>query len=206
MPQETGQQRRKNRKHAQILTAALEAFKEDGFSKVSVSRIAKQAGVSPATIYNHFGDKHRLVEEVVSALVDTKIETYRRILTSQAPWPDRLRTVILDKQASLRDFQGEFLKNLYREFPDLVWRIGEIRPRIYENVILPFLDEGRRLGHVSGKASNEAIIIYLQLIQLNADRSSSILSSFDSNPELFDEVYDLILHGLILGGQSNITK
>ena len=200
MRHETGQQRRKSRKHAQILAAALEAFKEGGFSKVSVSRIAQHAGVSPATIYNHFGDKHRLVEEVVSDVADSKVEAYRQILTSQAPWPERLRAVIVDKQTSLREFQGEFLKNLYREFPDLVRRIGELRPRIYDTIILPFLDEGRRLGYVSERASNEAVIAYLQLIQSNADRSSNILSRFDSNPKLFDQVYDLILHGLILNG------
>ncbi len=107
---------------------------------------------------------------------------------------------MLDKQTSLGEFQGEFLKNLYREFPDLVRRLGELRPRIHEEIMLPFLDEGRRLGYVSERASNEAVVAYLQLIQSNADRSSTILSRFDSNPELFDQVYDLILHGLILNG------
>lgn len=200
MRQATGYRRRKSRNHAQILAAALELFRESGFSRVSVSRIAEHAGVSPATIYNHFGDKHRLVEEAISAVADSKVEAYRQILTSEAPWPERLRAVVLDKQTSLRDFQGEFLKNLYREFPDLVRRIGELRPRIYENIMLPFLDEGRRLGYVSKRASNEAVVAYLQLIQFNADRSSSILSRFDSEPELFEQVYDLILHGLILNG------
>ena len=58
-------ERRKEQKKSNIRQAALELFKTYGFKKVSISDIAHKAGVSPVTIYNHFGSKDELVRDVV---------------------------------------------------------------------------------------------------------------------------------------------
>lgn len=195
-PSTTGYERRKNRKRAQILAAAEELFKQGGFSRVSVAQIARLAGVSPVTIYNHFGDKYHLVEAVVSAVVEAKVEEYRRILTSDDPWPQRLRAVILDKRKTLREFDGELLQALYREFPDLVQRVRELRPRVQQTIMYPFLEEGRRLGHVPEGASNDAVAAYLEVIARGFDGSPEILRRIASEPELFDQILDLVIRGL----------
>jgi AcrR family transcriptional regulator len=47
-------------KHARILRGALSVFTELGFERASVDLIANRAGVSKATVYNHFQDKKAL--------------------------------------------------------------------------------------------------------------------------------------------------
>ncbi len=47
-------------KHGQILQGARDVFREQGFERASVDAIAARAGVSKATIYNHFHDKQAL--------------------------------------------------------------------------------------------------------------------------------------------------
>lgn len=47
-------------KRAQILEAARTTFRDVGYERSSVDAIASRAGVSKATLYNHFGDKKRL--------------------------------------------------------------------------------------------------------------------------------------------------
>lgn len=47
-------------KHRQILAGAREVFAELGFERASVDQIAARAGVSKATVYNHFQDKKTL--------------------------------------------------------------------------------------------------------------------------------------------------
>jgi TetR/AcrR family transcriptional regulator, mexJK operon transcriptional repressor len=47
-------------KRQQILTGARHVFSELGFERASVDLIAARAGVSKATIYNHFADKKAL--------------------------------------------------------------------------------------------------------------------------------------------------
>src|SRR5512140_1425190 len=54
-------------KRRQILAGAREVFRELGFERASVDVIAARAGVSKATVYNHFADKQALF---VAAVVE----------------------------------------------------------------------------------------------------------------------------------------
>jgi AcrR family transcriptional regulator len=54
-------------KRRQILGGARQEFAEQGYERATVDRIAARAGVSKATVYNHFRDKRALF---VAALVE----------------------------------------------------------------------------------------------------------------------------------------
>ncbi|MBS0123366.1 TetR/AcrR family transcriptional regulator [Thetidibacter halocola] len=58
---------RKGRKFDQVLDGAREVFLRDGFEGASVDDIARQAGVSKATLYSYFPDKRLLFMEVARA-------------------------------------------------------------------------------------------------------------------------------------------
>ncbi|WP_299618637.1 TetR/AcrR family transcriptional regulator [uncultured Tateyamaria sp.] len=57
---------RKGRKFDQVLEGARAVFMVDGFEGASVDDIAKQAGVSKATLYSYFPDKRLLFMEVAN--------------------------------------------------------------------------------------------------------------------------------------------
>lgn len=52
-------------KPAQILEAASDLFLRDGFGAVSMDAVAREAGVSKATLYAHFESKDRLFSALV---------------------------------------------------------------------------------------------------------------------------------------------
>lgn len=54
-------------KRSQILAGARQVFGEQGYERASVDAIAARAGVSKATVYNHFEDKQALF---VAAIVE----------------------------------------------------------------------------------------------------------------------------------------
>jgi AcrR family transcriptional regulator len=54
----------------QILDAALHAFSQDGYARVSMARIAKDAGLTKGGLYFHYASK----EEVFSAMVEQELE------------------------------------------------------------------------------------------------------------------------------------
>lgn len=58
----------KEKKKREIALAALPVFAEEGFSSVSVARIAKAAGVGKGTIYLYFASKDEVVLEIWSYL------------------------------------------------------------------------------------------------------------------------------------------
>ncbi|MBN2795896.1 MAG: TetR family transcriptional regulator [Clostridia bacterium] len=52
------------RKYQAVIDASIRTFKEDGFAKASIGKIAKTANVSPATIYIYFENKEDLITQL----------------------------------------------------------------------------------------------------------------------------------------------
>ncbi|GAA3754561.1 TetR/AcrR family transcriptional regulator [Microbacterium kribbense] len=52
------------RTRATVLRSVWELMSNTGTTKVSVDDIADRAGVSPASVYRHFGSKQKLIDEV----------------------------------------------------------------------------------------------------------------------------------------------
>ena len=57
----------KGRKFKQVLAGARKVFLRDGFAGASVDEIAREAGVSKATLYSYFPDKQLMFSEVFRA-------------------------------------------------------------------------------------------------------------------------------------------
>ena len=61
----TGRKRDTSAKRASILDAAIKTFRDEGYDKASMDRIAEIAGASKRTVYNHFPSKEDLFQAVV---------------------------------------------------------------------------------------------------------------------------------------------
>jgi len=64
-----GFERRKVHKEKNVLWTALGLFKAYGSKKASMSDIARKVGVSPVTIYSHFGSKQELTVKSLSRML-----------------------------------------------------------------------------------------------------------------------------------------
>jgi TetR/AcrR family transcriptional regulator of autoinduction and epiphytic fitness len=58
------------RKREDIIRAAKDEFRDNGFSGTSMDRIAEVAGVSKRTVYNHFDSKEALFKAVAQDMCD----------------------------------------------------------------------------------------------------------------------------------------
>src|SRR6478672_4168311 len=54
---------------ADVLAAAVECFRESGWSGTTLNAVAERAGVAVETVYNGFGTKKRLLCEAMDAAV-----------------------------------------------------------------------------------------------------------------------------------------
>lgn len=94
---------------ARIRDAAVAAFASGGFDGVSMRTIASDAGVSPALIVHHFGDKAALRtacdEHVVSVFTDENHELI------DAPTTDRIRAALndIERYGPYIDYLGRML-------------------------------------------------------------------------------------------------
>ncbi|MBL5972566.1 MAG: TetR/AcrR family transcriptional regulator [Candidatus Leucobacter sulfamidivorax] len=93
-------------KRSAIVSAALEVFARDGFSRARVEDIAQAASVSTRTVYNHFQDKSALFAAVVeisaTATSHAYIATIDGILGAVAD-PDDLESALISCAMALRE-------------------------------------------------------------------------------------------------------
>jgi AcrR family transcriptional regulator len=76
---------------AKIVSAALKLFQEEGYSSISIRRLAKNVGCAPMTIYAHFDGKISILQHLwADVLEDVFAHIRQSIKTGKTPL-DRLR-------------------------------------------------------------------------------------------------------------------
>ena len=87
-------------KRAEIVAAARGLFIDAGYDATSMSRLAKEAGVAPNTIYWYFGDKDDVLIEVLNAVMADVWPQYQDVASQ--PISARLLWVVLQLQQMSR--------------------------------------------------------------------------------------------------------
>lgn len=82
-PRPRRRQARGERRAAQLLEAAAEVFARVGYTAATTNAIARQAGVSPGTLYQFFPNKEALAIELGSLLNRRMTQTHGAVLTAE---------------------------------------------------------------------------------------------------------------------------
>ena len=82
--------RRKEQSKEDIRMAAWELFSQFGVDKVSMTDVARKAGVSQATIYNNFGSKEALAREFVTTMVESLVSRVQEIVVSEHTYREKM--------------------------------------------------------------------------------------------------------------------
>ena len=127
------------RTRERILAAALACYRDKGISATSLQAVARRAGVSPATILNHFGSAEALADAVIEELSSTLQ------VPDDSGWPDeepsarvrRLVSEMFEFYERSRPWFDVFRAELgeapaLRQGEDAYWRtIGELYARTF---------------------------------------------------------------------------
>lgn len=121
---------RKGRKYDQVLDGARRIFMRDGFEGASVDEIARESGVSKATLYSYFPDKRLLFTEICND------ECRRRVEEAEVEIDPNASAVELLTFAATRitDFLlSDFGRNMFRLVVAESSRFPEIGRAFYKN-------------------------------------------------------------------------
>lgn len=161
-----GFKRRSELKKTNILQSALDLMMKYGIKKVSVAEIAKAADVSQVTIYNYFGSKDKLVDEVMNYYIEVVWKEYKVVLNSDITFPEKIRQFIFNKKISASSIHEEVYNYLMQEFNSGQNSYVE---DFYTNKALPemikLFDQAKVQGHIDPTISNEAILVYIQMFR-----------------------------------------
>ncbi|MBA7572142.1 MAG: TetR family transcriptional regulator [Dehalococcoidia bacterium] len=185
-------------KREKILAAALSLFQRTHDVKsVSLEAIAREAGVSPATIYNQFGTREALVTEVAKALLSKILKMGRSFIKSDLPFPRKLTEIIAGKLDITSQVHGEILIKLVSQdktmtaFVEEAYRM-EIKPLWRE-----MLADGKRQGYIDPALDDEALLAYFDIIRTGYSARSELLENLSQNMGLLEQLTRIMCYGFL---------
>lgn len=135
---------KKGRKYQQVLEGARKVFMADGFEGANVDAIAKEAGVSKATLYSYFADKRLLFTEIACSECRRQADHAVATIDLTAPANTVLRAAASHMVAFIL---SDFAQGVYRvsvaeseRFPELGREFYRSGPQVALDALGPFLE------------------------------------------------------------------
>ena len=191
-----GPERRAERNRERVLQAALELFQFHGIKKVAINDIAQKAGVTPATVYNQFGNKDALVYEAVKTWYINTLEDYQQVLQAKQPFDEKFQNIILFKMNLASKIHGEFLLATTSDDPEIRQFLESEYMVEMKQSVFNFLDEGRRQGYINPELSMESFLRFTEIIRKGINAESDLSADPDYSTKLLREISPLILYGM----------
>lgn len=120
----SAQSRNRERRMSEILRAAIEVFKEDGYAGFATRKVAVRTGLTLSNVQYYFPSKENLLRTMVQAFLDDSLKHYRTI-ASQSDVPAHRRcSVLLDR------IFDEIQTTDARKFLYEVWALAQHEPYI----------------------------------------------------------------------------
>jgi AcrR family transcriptional regulator len=190
-------ERRIERNKERILRATLDLFQVHGIKKTTTSDIAQKAGISPATVYNHFGSKEDLVRATVKYFLTGAAADFRKIVEGDLPYMEKLKHVILYKSNMFGQYHGELLQTIVSDDPEIRQLVDSVSRVEITPYVIDFYEEGKRQGNINPELSTKTIMLFSEIIRKGMATESSLSEDPEYNRKLLQEVIPLYLYGIL---------
>jgi AcrR family transcriptional regulator len=187
----------RGRKFDQVLNGAREVFLRDGFEGASVDDIAKEAGVSKATLYSYFPDKRLMFLEV------TKTECQRQAdqALAQINFDQPPEVVLSIAGRQIIDFMASELgQGIYRlcvaegeRFPELGRAFYASGPELVHRTLLDYLKQAVARGELAIDDLDLAAHLFAEMCK--ADLHAKLVFGVGCCPAASDK--DRVIRGAV---------
>ena len=138
------------RRAREIVDAAADLFRKKGYTSTTIEDVAELAMVAPATVYNYFGSKDGLLQEIVREHIATRQRERDRFLADLPDSPDE----------AIKEFLGLFLDSAF----DLIDR------RLWRQVLASGITRGDRNSSLLAVVTDTLVIQFERLFEIFQSR------------------------------------
>lgn len=183
---------KKGRKFDQVIDGAREVFLREGFEGASVDQIARDSGVSKATLYSYFPDKQALFMAVLTSQCQMQSEQAMGIEILQRPVPEALYSIA---QSFLTFLMSDFSIQVFRvcvaestRFPELGRAFYDSGPKQVLDQIATYLASDRVRQELQINDPYMAADQFLQLCRADMLLRKILNVDTDESPEQLDRI------------------
>ena len=194
-----------DQKRDKIFTAAQTLFFKHGVRRVSIEEICREADVSKMTFYKHFKDKNDLIRAILHRLFEEGNARHRSVMDSEAPFPEKIQSIIRLKLEQSEAVGNDFVKDLHRSSdPDIVPMMEDMMRRNRDAWMSDFADAQRR-GHIRLEIRPEFILYFIdRMMEMFVDEK--LQEHYGSRRELLLEMMNFFFYGILAGAGTARTE
>ena len=185
-------------KRQRIIDASVSLFSQThDIKRVSLEVIAREAGVSPTTIYNNFGTREALLYEVIKKLAEANLEHNRKIVHSAVPFTQKLMSIMSGKLDMAAKLNSEVVNKLLSQdkrvapFVDQLY-VKEIKP-LWQEVMA----EGKREGYIDPSLDEEALSVFLDVLIAGFRARPDVLKDYQTKMGFIEQLTRIMFFGFL---------
>jgi AcrR family transcriptional regulator len=185
-------------KRQKIIDSAVDMFREThNVKKVSLEDIAEKAGISPTTIYNHFGTREALVSEVARVLVRKTLEQSKALMHADIPFPQKLVGIFNIKKDMLAQISGEIIEKMIRQDRTMAPAIDDIYQNEVRPLWLEMLADGKKQGYIDPDLDDEVLLTYLDVMKAGFSVKQELIKNVATNLDFLMQLSRILFHGFL---------
>ncbi len=183
---------------SRILEISQEHFFRLGFSKVTMSEIATELGMSKKTLYEYFPSKEELLSEVIASVqngVSIKIDAI--VANESLDFVEKLKLLFSHGAVFHSQFSKHFFVDIQKNAPQ-VWKCcDDFRMERMRKNITKLVHEGVRKGFFRGDV-NEQVVIMIYTTAVQNLMTPDVLSGLPvTMNQLFETIIKVIFEGIL---------
>lgn len=164
---------------------------------IKIMDIAKLANVSQVTIYNYYGSKEALLKAAFLRLMDQQYEEYKKLLSSDKPFEEKIKEMLLRKKDGIDIVNLETFTTLIQKDEELHAIVLDFSMNKSFKLLLALIEEGRLLGVIRNEFSPKTLQIYIQVLSQAFMNMDATTSQYIQQKEVIDEIMNLFLYGML---------
>jgi AcrR family transcriptional regulator len=188
-----GYERRKEQKKLDIKKAAFTLFQQQGVKDIKIEDIAKEAGVSQVTIYNHFGSKEALFREVIKDYTIEQYEFHKELFDKDISFLEKMKTSILHKTKQVANIHPEVIREMMLVDEELRAYLTEFQSSHAIPMIMQLIKDAQKTGEINPDLSEQSIMVYIQLF--NNDMLIALITG-ENGQKLASDIFQMFFYGL----------
>lgn len=188
-----GFERRKNEKQTTILQVATTLFTKQGIKETSVKQIAKEASVSPVTIFNYFESKDKLLLDVCLSYFETAYQTFESLVHQEnRSFEEKLHELFSLKNQVASDIHPEFYNFLMQEYTNPENQLLTQLANQTNSLQHELFSQGQTEGMINPNISLSALMFYLELL----GKSMENKEIYQAALPFTEDILELFLYGI----------
>jgi len=187
---------RERSKKLRIIESAVRLWQAThNINKVSLADIAREASVSPTTIYNQFQTRDGLIREVIRYLTEKLLESQWAIIKSDLPFPLKIQQTLNAKMSSLEGMQSTLLEKFSSD-PVAKNYLDQIYEDHSKPMMMTLIQEGKQQGYIHPDLDEDAVMLYLDILKAGGVSCADKLQKFLKDPDFVNGLTRIIYFGL----------